>query len=167
MRIQSEKYVDEYIVKALFILMKRKKFADISITEIVNKAGVGRNSFYRNFSSKEDIIKKWIHDTTNSFLNSSNISLKKDTNNDFFLKLFTHLEKYKEQATLIYKANLTHLLKNEFENRLLSIHKGEFDNYKSYFLAGGIFNVYYYWLITGSKESPKELSNKLVDLIQK
>ncbi|MDE5631168.1 MAG: TetR/AcrR family transcriptional regulator, partial [Bacilli bacterium] len=68
MRIQSEKYVDEYIISALFTLMKKKKYEDISITEITNKAGVSRVSFYRNFNSTEDIIKKWIEDITDHFL---------------------------------------------------------------------------------------------------
>ncbi len=36
MRIQSEKYVVEYIINALFDLMKKKKYDDISITEITN-----------------------------------------------------------------------------------------------------------------------------------
>lgn len=167
MRLQAEKYVDEYITKALFTLMKRKKYDDISITEITNKAGVGRVSFYRNFNSKEDIIKNWIENTTNNFLKSSDINFKKDSTKDYFIKLFNHLEKYKEESFLIYKANLIHLLKSVFENKLLSIHQKEYDNYKSYFLAGGIFNVYYFWLINGCKESSEEIANKLVDLMQK
>lgn len=167
MRIQSEKYVDKYITQALFSLMKKKNYGSISITEITNKAGVGRNSFYRNFNSKEDIIEKWIQNITNDFLNTSNISLKNDSNKTYFIKLFSHLVKYKDEAILISNANLTHLLKNEFENRLLAIYKNDFNNYKSYFLAGGIFNVYYYWLINGSKETPEELSTKLVNLIRK
>ena len=167
MRLQAEKYVDEYITNSLFTLMKRKKYDDISITEITNKAGVGRVSFYRNFNSKEDIIKRWIEDTTNNFLNNSDINFKKDSTKDYFIKLFNHLEKYKEESFLIYKANLIHLLKSEFENKLLSIHQKEYDNYKTYFLAGGIFNVYYFWLINGCKESSEEIANKLVDLMKK
>lgn len=61
MKTQKEKYVEEYIISALFKLMERKTYESISITEITNKAGVGRISFYRNFDSKEDIVKKWIH----------------------------------------------------------------------------------------------------------
>lgn len=167
MRLQAEKYVDEYITNALFDLMKKKKYEDISITEITNKAGVGRVSFYRNFNSKEEIIKNWIEDTTYHFLKESNINYKKDSTKDFFTKLFTHLEKYKENAMLIYKANLTHLLKNEFESRILKIYENEYGSYKSYFLAGGIFNVYYFWLINGCKESPEEIANKLVGFMQK
>ena len=167
MRIQSEKYVDQYIVDALFTLMKKKKYDDISITEITSKAGVGRVSFYRNFNSKEDIVKKWIKDITDHFLDTSNINYKKDNTKEYFSKLFTHLEKYKEYAILIYKANLTHLLKNEFENRILKIYEKEYGNYKSYFLSGGIFNVYYYWLMNGCKESPDAIANKLVDFMRK
>ncbi len=167
MRLQSEKYVDKYITEALFNLMKRKDYSSISITEICNKAGTGRMSFYRNFDSKEDIIKKWITNTTDNFLNESDISYKNDSTKDYFIKLFTHLEKYKTEAYLIYKANLFNLLKNEFDKKLINLHQKEYENYKSYFIAGGIFNVYYFWLINGSKENPEELANKMVNLLEK
>ena len=167
MKLQSEKYVDKYITDALFSLMKKKDYNNISITEICEKAGTGRMSFYRNFDSKEDIIKKWISNTTNNFLSNSDISYKNDSTKDYFTKLFTHLEKYKEEAYSIYKANLFNLLKAEFDDKLINLHQKEYENYKSYFIAGGIFNIYYFWLINGSKESPKELAEKLVDLLEK
>ena len=167
MRLQSEKYVDKYITDALFNLMKKKEYNNISITEICEKAGTGRMSFYRNFELKEDIIRKWITNTTDNFLKESDINYKKDSTKDYFIKLFTHLEKYKIEAFLIYKANLFNLLKNEFDNKLINLHQTEYENYKSYFIAGGIFNVYYFWLINGSKESPEELANKMVDLLEK
>ena len=167
MRLQSKKYVDKYITEALFNLMKKKEYNNISITEICENAGTGRMSFYRNFESKEDIIKKWITNTTDNFLKESDINYKKDSTKDYFIKLFTHLEKYKTEAYLIYKANLFNLLKNEFDSKLINLHQMEYENYKSYFIAGGIFNVYYFWLINGSKESPKELANKMVDLLEK
>ncbi len=167
MRLQSEKYVDKYITEALFNLMKKKDYSTISITEICNKAGTGRMSFYRNFESKEDIIKKWITNTTDKFLKESDISYKNDSTKDYFIKLFTHLEEYKTEAYLIYKANLFNLLKNEFDKKLINLHQKEYENYKSYFIAGGILNVYYFWLINGSKESPEELASKMVDLLEK
>lgn len=166
MKIKREKSVNEYITKALFELMKEKNYNDISITEITNKAGVGRVSFYRNFNSKEDIIEKWITFITTSFLENSNINFEKDSLEEYFVKLFSHLEKYKEESLLIYNANLIYLLKKEFENRFLNINQSKYNNYKSYFLIGGIFNVYY-WLIGGCKETSQELSRKLVNLMQK
>ena len=167
MNNKRELSVSEYITISLFELMKVKPYNDISITEITDKAKVNRVSFYRNFTSKEAIIDKWIKSTTQNFLSKSDISYQKDSTIDYFTKLFSHLEKYKAEAMLIYKANLFNLLKDEFDKKLINLHHKEYENYKSYFIAGGIFNVYYFWLINGSKESPKELANKMVDLLTK
>ena len=167
MNNKRELSVAQYITNSLFELMKVKPYNDISITEITDKANVNRVSFYRNFTSKEDIIDKWIKSTTQNFLSKSDISYQKDSTLDYFTKLFTHLEKYKTEAMLIYNANLFNLLKNEFDNNLINLHKKEYSNYKSYFLAGGIFNVYYFWLINGCKETPHQVAEKLVDLMSK
>ena len=56
--------VKESLTDALFYLMSKKDFNNIAITELSKKAGVSRLSFYRNFDSKEDIIKKWITSIT-------------------------------------------------------------------------------------------------------
>jgi len=167
MNNKRELSVAQYITNSLFELMKVKPYNDISITEITDKANVNRVSFYRNFTSKEDIIDKWIKSTTQNFLSKSDISYQKDSTLDYFTKLFTHLENYKIEAMLIYKANLFNLLKNEFDNSLINLHKKEYSNYKSYFLAGGIFNVYYFWLINGCIETPHQVAEKLVDLMSK
>lgn len=167
MRIQREKNVDKYIIEALFILMKNKEYNKISITEITGKAGVGRVSFYRNFDSKEDIIEKWISMTTDVFLNSTNINYKTDDTKSYFIKLFTHLNSYKEETILIYDADLMHLLKKEFDNKFLLLNKEKYNNYKSYFIAGGIYNIFYYWIINGFKETPEDIANKLIDLLKK
>ena len=167
MNNKRELSVAQYITNSLFELMKVKPYNDISITEITDKAKVNRVSFYRNFTSKEDIIDKWIKSTTQNFLSKSDISYQKDSTLDYFTKLFSHLEKYKTEAMLIYKANLFNLLKDEFDNNLINLHKKEYSNYKSYFLAGGIFNVYYFWLINGCIETPHQVAEKLVDLMSK
>ena len=53
--------VKESITVALLNLMRKKAFSEIKVTEIVKLAGVGRTSFYRNFESKEDVLKKHIN----------------------------------------------------------------------------------------------------------
>ena len=42
---------------ALIALMKRKRFSEISVTDIVREAGIARQSYYRNFDCKEDVIR--------------------------------------------------------------------------------------------------------------
>ena len=44
------------IADALFCLLKRKPFAQITVTEICEEAAIGRKTFYRNFELREDVI---------------------------------------------------------------------------------------------------------------
>ena len=44
------------IVISMLDLLKVKDFDKISIIEIIELAGVSRNSFYRNFKSKEELL---------------------------------------------------------------------------------------------------------------
>ena len=44
------------IADALFSLMKRKHFQQITVTEICDEAAIGRKTFYRNFDMKEDVL---------------------------------------------------------------------------------------------------------------
>ena len=47
-----------WMCAALLQLMEEKPFNRISITEITKKAGVSRVTFYRHYTSKEDIFIK-------------------------------------------------------------------------------------------------------------
>ena len=52
-----EIFTKENIAYALVEIIKRKDFESITITEIADEANVGRVTVYRNFSSKEAILK--------------------------------------------------------------------------------------------------------------
>ena len=167
MKIKREALVGEYITDALLLLMKRKDYKDISITELCEKAGVTRMSFYRNFESKEDILKKWIGAITNDFLIASGISYKKDSGREYFVKLFNHMEQYKDICTALWEADLLHIVKEQFDKVFLTAYKNEYHDYKSYFLSGGIYNVFLLWLVNGCRESPSELADNLANIFAK
>lgn len=44
------------IADALFSLMQRKSFQQITVTELCEEAEIGRKTFYRNFELKEDVV---------------------------------------------------------------------------------------------------------------
>ncbi len=167
MKIKREALVGEYITDALLLLMKRKDYKDISITELCEKAGVTRMSFYRNFESKEDILKRWVAEITDEFLAASKISYKRDGDREYFIKLFTHMEQYKDICMALRKADLLHIVKEQFDKVFLTVYKNEYHDYKSYFLSGGIYNVFLLWLVNGCRESPSELADNLADICAK
>ncbi len=62
-RLSNEKMnqiTKESICRAMLLLLKEKDFQDISITELTRRAAVSRNGFYRNYSSKEEILEELI-----------------------------------------------------------------------------------------------------------
>ena len=55
--LEIKKLTRESIQTALILLLQEKKWEDITITNIVERAGVSRMAYYRNYESKEDILK--------------------------------------------------------------------------------------------------------------
>ena len=55
---QKNTYVKMQITTALLELLKEKPLSDITVSELTNKAEIGRVSFYRNYQNKEDILKE-------------------------------------------------------------------------------------------------------------
>lgn len=167
MKIKREALVDVYITEAFLLLLKKKEYKEISITEICKKAGVTRMSFYRNFESKEDILLKKVRYVTDSFLKESSISYKNDTISSYFVKLFTHMQQQKELCAALNKAGLIYVIKDEFDRVFLNTYKQEYDEYKSLFLAGGIYNVFLFWFLNDCRDNPQILAERLDDLLIK
>lgn len=59
--------VKECIISALLQLIKEKPLSSISISELCSKAGVSRMTFYRNYTSKEEIISKHLEEIFNKY----------------------------------------------------------------------------------------------------
>lgn len=50
---EANALVIECITTALLEMMRKQSFDSITITDLTKRAGVGRVSFYRNFTSKK------------------------------------------------------------------------------------------------------------------
>lgn len=158
--------VSEDITNALLKLMKNHNFNELTIVDIVNEAKVSRVSFYRNFTSKEDVIKKYLDEITNNFIKESQIHNYRNDLKIYLTILFTHLKNNVNFANVLLKANIVHFIKDEFDKMFSK----DIINYKTaygpYFFSGGIYNVYYYWLSNGCMETPEEISNIIVSFIE-
>ncbi|NQG96987.1 TetR/AcrR family transcriptional regulator [Streptococcus suis] len=63
---EVNKLTRESIETALLFLMEKKDLKQISISELVKKAGVSRNAFYRNYKSKEEILEVYYERTSSN-----------------------------------------------------------------------------------------------------
>ena len=154
-------YVTEHITGALLSLLKEKPMQDISISEIVDAAGVGRTSFYRNYETKEDIIKKHIVDLIEKWDQEYKAS-GKGSNAELYGSLFQHLKANADFYLLLKERNLMHLFLEVFLER--NGPKSEYENmwaYTTAFITYGTYGWIEEWIGRGMQESAETMAEML------
>ena len=156
-------FTKECIYEALWELLLQYPYDSIKITQIAKKAGVSRNAIYRNFESKDDIIKKRLLDTYHDFIKLINTT-KISSFEEYITLVFEHLCSKKDIATTLIKADLSMFLLESFsyvKGRYNTNTKNEY--YENYRIGGALF-VYLTWILTGCKETPEQLSNIVIHI---
>ena len=67
----TNEVVIESITQAMAAMIVVRPFEEITVTELVRRAGVSRNSFYRNFRDKEDVLRRYIEGETEEWIGRS------------------------------------------------------------------------------------------------
>lgn len=62
-------HTQQQIEKAMFSLLQKKPYVEISIAEITRKANVSRTSFYRNYNQKNDVLTSFLANQYQKFIN--------------------------------------------------------------------------------------------------
>lgn len=138
----------EAIEQALISLLDEKEFKDITISEIVKRAGVSRTAYYRNYKSKEDILSTCLKNIMNKSSNSLlGYDALKDTKKTWIALLETVKVNYKEYKLLL-KAGYKNIIIDEFNKSMnYNISKKQFELYYSnLYWAGAISSVVLEWI---------------------
>ncbi len=151
-------YVKTQIFNATISLLEEKDLSHFSIVDIITKAEVSRNSFYRNYSDKTDILRQHIQsiigEWTNDYDNSG-----KNTDADFMGSMFAHIKKNSDFYTLLSKRNLLYLFLEVLKD--ISGPKAEYPNIGAYtaaFFTYGIYGWTEEWIKRGMQESGDEMA---------
>ncbi len=148
-----------YIAEALISLMKKKDFSKITNKDITDRAGLSHITIYRNFKNKDEIIKYYLDNITDNFIKTSKILYTPDNFQNYMIALFTHLQTHKEIAILLYKADMIHYLKDEFDRIFLNKANNIKEAYQYSFISGGLYNTYFYWIQNNFTETPEQLAS--------
>lgn len=160
----------DYIIDALFILMKDYDFDEISVTQIAQKAGVSRATFYRFFLSKEEVIISFLERETNQYLaKRASLDVGPHSPDDIISSVFGALYGIKEEIlTLVHQRLETTML--QFLNKSFSAALAErYENVPAlipYIYAGLIYNVSLEWIKGGCKESVEEVSKMVISTLR-
>lgn len=140
----------EWVFEALMILIQEKPYEKITITDITNKAGVARVSFYRNYESKDDIIMKRMEKGLNGIINIMSYD-----DSDIPKSIFNYIYEEGQYMNDLTQAGLGYIIVSafyEFEQRIIERNNiaSEKERILAAYYLGGFFRMILYWI--SSKE---------------
>ena len=157
---------------ALYQLMFKSEYEDISVKDICDKARISRMSFYRYFTCKDDIFINYCDERFEEFYNEF-FSKQDSSVEDFVTSLFTFIKRYARQINILIKAHKEQLLSSQFINYanyiITTSKKINNDSSKANYLvaaffAGGLFNAIMAWIQNGLRETPEDMTKIFVNL---
>ena len=156
--------------KALIALIQEKPIRDITVQDVLDRAGVGRSTFYLHFRDKDDLLISQLE----MFLEFMSTVLSARTDKSHRVapveEMFAHIGNQNKLYRVLFDSghlkDFWDLAEGYFargiEQRL--IESGRFKNLPSRELAarasalsGGLLSLLRWWLDRGEKESPKEM----------
>ena len=161
-RFELNRIVKESIVQSLFMLMRQKPFSDITVTDIITKAGVARASYYRNFESKEGIIRDYLYEIILNFKKTIPCNQSGKMTYDNLLRLFTYIAEYSEILRALFNSGLSglfpDLLNLYFQDTQEEILSGKFNIWALYAYSGALSNIISKWIEGNMEQSPEEIA---------
>lgn len=151
-------YVIEHLTNAFLELLSLKPISDISISELVDKAGVGRASFYRNYECKEDILKRLLNEKMHEWGDEWNRNSGAPLSEQIRI-MIAHFENNRSFYKLLNDRGLAYLLKDVIIG--LCGPKPGYDKitaYSSAFAAYALYGWIDTWFQRGMKESADEIA---------
>jgi AcrR family transcriptional regulator len=146
-----------WIVEALTILMEEQPYSKITVSDIIKKAGIARQTFYRNYANKDEVIFQYLGDIFIPNLINIADTNSKNNINDIVVRLNLKylLEHRKELTTMMKIPDIKSLIYTgftEWQNVLLEDYKNILSRenyllfrYKVYYQLVGYLNVFYDW----------------------
>lgn len=155
---------------ALVALMHEKNFDEITVQEVLDRAGVGRSTFYVHYRDKDDLFLSDVED----FLESISTALKRQGANPKRLlpvqEFFTHIRGVREfYAALVRsgKVNDVQALARGFFARSIDERlqlagvatEPVQRSAQAHALAGSFFSLLDWWIDKGMQADPKEMDD--------
>lgn len=151
--------VMQYLQDSLILLLERKSFADITITELCNKAGVSRMAFYGNYSSKEDLFEQIVRSLNKDLVDAVGSPFNRSTGLQWYLNFFNILLENIETVRTVFGAD-----RERYRYALTSVilrtrHLSEYQKYFRMIWTGGIVDATLLWIDSGLSISVEEIAD--------
>jgi AcrR family transcriptional regulator len=153
---------------ALVALMQEKSFDEITVQDLLDRAGVGRSTFYVHYRDKHDLFLSDVEDFFEMFSSALKRAGAKPDRLLPVKELFTHIREVREFYSAVVQSGKMNDVQalgrgcfaRSIDERLLAAGV-EMDRVErsaqAHALAGGFFSLLEWWIDKGMKADPAEM----------
>ena len=170
---QNEKYsVKQAIMKAVMQLMADQNYIDITVTDVINRAGVARASFYRNYNTINDVIDAIVDHLFDEMTAAVLPVLQSADPKKWRLFLFEHFYTFYKRQQKIEKIRFENMsvVFNRLNDKIHNCEPASADltlqeKYAVNAKIGAIMSITKKWLDSGAQETPEEMVDYIMSFI--
>ena len=174
----------EAIFGAFTALLSQKDFTQITVGEIIDKADVGRATFYAHFETKDFLLAAFcqelfchIFDGASCQENGHKHIFTCEGSDSVFLHLFRHLQKNDNNILVLLTSRNNDLFLKYFRKNLESLiesqlslfdspkRKGLPDSFWRHHIASTFIGTLKWWMENGMKETPEEITEYFFQIL--
>ncbi len=156
---EAKRISRECLQIAILQLLSEKDLNKISITELVERAGVSRATFYRNYNSKDELLLDITNDARRVVTSLLQVHGTREEIYSQCLRSFEMMKENEKNIRNIFNARITF-------SAALSLHerteKPEYADakrrYLSLTLEGAMLFIVKEWVMEGMRQSPEEMA---------
>ena len=159
---ESNQITRESLEISLMQLLEKKELKKITISELVERAGVSRAAFYRNYSSKEQILEEIFKNTVQGITDKLEEFNFKTEMYQIWLFLFKEAKKEARVISLAIDYNLEKLLSQavfDFLEKRNRNAKKMTNSYMNSFWSSAVVSVLSKWIKDGMKVPAEKIAS--------
>lgn len=161
---ESNRITKECIQTALIYLMGIKPYDKITISELVLRSGVSRMSFYRNYKTKDDVIRE-ICDGVRKALDETQSGKNFEENpRQWYINFFSGIKENEKLIHLIEKSSLP--ISSIFDARDYSKSYEDKGKYALSAREGALLGIVLTWTSSEMKETPEEMADICIEILK-
>lgn len=158
--------VKDNLLAALTDLAQHEKWSEITITALIEKSGVARSSFYRNFSSIEDIVNYGIAQMNEKYRQENPSPDENFRDKDLMYFKFRFFKEHANIVLTFHHAQAPQSLLAVINDTVVDIYgdmpSSSISKYELYYYSGAFYNMVIHWLEDGAKESPEDMADEFL-----
>lgn len=155
---KTTEFLKECLSDALIQLMREKDFEKISIKEIADTAGVGRATWFRNYTSKNEALTFKFVQVWNRWADEHTIAVRDRFDLANAKNFFQFNYEIKHILEIVYTSNMQSAIYDAFYQVMMPQYGANAKEcYQARFYSYGLFGLLDEWIKRGFKESVEEM----------